>query len=690
MKKPKTKVAEAKNLIVLLGRCRNLGDVSPIHALIVRQGYAGNDYIINTLLRAYFQTGSSHSTFSIFDSIASPNLHHWNTMIRGFTSNDCFLDVTDFYHRMRQDGLFPNDFTFPFVLKACTRLLDVDLGTKIHTQVVKSGFSANPFVKTGLVSLYAKSGCLSSAQNLFDEMGERETNVVSWTAIISGYIEQGNVREALVMFRNFLHIGLKPDSFVLVKLLTACSRMGDLEGGDWICRYIESMDLIKNNVFVATATVDMYSKSGCMSKARMVFDGMIDRDEITWNTMVAGYSSNGLPMEALSLFSEMQKAKIKPDCYTMVGVLSACARLGALEYGESLIRKEDEEEFLSNPVLATAVIDMYIKCGNLPRAWTLFNVVKIRDVILFNTMITGLAMNGHGKLSFAIFAQIEKVGIAPSGNTLVGLLSACSHAGMVEEGRRYFQTLIGANYSILPRIEHYGCMVDLLGRAGLLDEAQTIITQMPREIAPNAVVWGSLLHGCRIHRNTNLAEYVLKKLIALEPENSGNYVLLSNLYTSVGRYEDSAKLRLSMRHRNIQKLPGRSWIEADDGKVHEFLVGDRTHPWSDRIYLKLKELGIEMRELGYVPTTEVVLFDVEEEEKEQSVGEHSEKLAVVFGLLKLPLEDTIRISKNLRVCTDCHSFIKLISKITGRQIVIRDNNRFHSFNDGFCSCNDYW
>lgn len=299
-------------------------------------------------------------------------------------------------------------------------------------------------------------------------------------------------------------------------------------------------------------------------------------------------------------------------------------------------------------------------------------------------------MNGHGKLSFALFAQIEKVGIAPNGNTLVGLLSACSHAGMVEEGRRYFQTMIGVNYSILPRIEHYGCMVDLLGRAGLLNEAHTVIKQMPGEVAPNAVVWGSLLHGCRIHRNTNLAEHVLKKLIALEPENSGNYVLLSNLYTSVGRYEDSAKLRLSMKHRNIQKLPGRSWIEADDGKVHEFLVGDRTHPWSDRIYMRLEELVIEMRKLGYVPSTEVVLFDVEEEEKEQSVGEHSEKLAVAFGLLKLPLKDTIRVSKNLRVCRDCHSVIKLISKITGRQIVIRDNNRFHSFSDGFCSCNDYW
>uniref|UniRef100_A0A6V7QRD0 DYW domain-containing protein n=1 Tax=Ananas comosus var. bracteatus TaxID=296719 RepID=A0A6V7QRD0_ANACO len=384
-----------------------------------------------------------------------------------------------------------------------------------------------------------------------------------------------------------------------------------------------------------------------MDHARNVFDRMAEKDVVSWSTMIGGYASNGLPQEALKLFFQMQDANIKPDCYTIVAVLSSCARLGALELGHKVSALIDMDEFLTNPVLGTALIDMYAKCGSTTNAWVVFQKMKEKDLIVWNAMISGLAMTGHGMISFGLFGQIEKLGIQPNDNTFIGLLCSCTHTGLVEDGRRYFDNMRRV-YFINPRIEHYGCMVDLLGRAGLLEEAHQLIKEIPMEA--NAVVWGALLSGCKIHRNALLAEYVLKKLIQLEPRNSGNYVLLSNIYSTSGRWDDAAKLRITMKEKGIEKTPGCSWVEHK-GVVHEFRVGDKSHPLTEQIIAKLDELGKELKAVGYTPTTEV------------------------------DQKDTIRVVKNLRVCNDCHEAIKLISKITNREIIVRDNNRFHCFKD---------
>lgn len=604
-------------------------------------------------------------------------------MIRGLVSNDCFDDAIEFYGLMRSEGFLPNNFTFPFVLKACARLLDLQLGVKIHTLVVKAGFDCDVFVKTSLVCLYAKCGYLEDAHKVFDDIPDK--NVVSWTAIISGYIGVGKFREAIDMFRRLLEMNLAPDSFTIVRVLSACTQLGDLNSGEWIHKCIMEMGMVRN-VFVGTSLVDMYAKCGNMEKARSVFDGMPEKDIVSWGAMIQGYALNGLPKEAIDLFLQMQRENVKPDCYTVVGVLSACARLGALELGEWVSGLVDRNEFLYNPVLGTALIDLYAKCGSMSRAWEVFKGMKEKDRVVWNAIISGLAMNGYVKISFGLFGQVEKFGIKPDGNTFIGLLCGCTHAGLVDEGRRYFNSMYRF-FSLTPSIEHYGCMVDLLGRAGLLDEAHQLIRNMPMEA--NAIVWGALLGACRIHRDTQLAELVLKQLIELEPWNSGNYVLLSNIYSANLKWDAAAKVRLSMNEKRIQKPPGCSWIEVD-GIVHEFLVGDKYHPLSEKIYAKLDELTKKMKVAGYVPTTDFVLFDIEEEEKEHFLGCHSEKLAIAFGLISTPPTAVIRVVKNLRVCGDCHMAIKLISSITGREITVRDNNRFHCFREGSCSCNDYW
>lgn len=604
-------------------------------------------------------------------------------MIRGLVSKDCFDQAVEFFHSMREQGFLPNNFTFPFLLKACTRLLDLELGTKLHTLVVKGGFDYDVFVKTGLVCFYAKCGGLQDAEKVFDDIPEK--NVVSWTAIITGYIEFGRFREAIDMFWTSLGTGLRPDSFTLVRVLSACSQSGDLSAGESIHRYWAESGMGRN-VFVSTSLVDMYAKLGSMERARAVFDEMHEKDIVSWSSMIQGYAANGLPREALELFYGMQGESLKPDCYAMVGVLSACARLGALEVGEWASSLMDMNDILSNPVLGTALIDMYAKCGKVISAWDVFLRMKRKDLVVWNAMISGLSMGGHVRSAFSCFGLLEKNGLRPDGNTFLGMLCGCSHAGLVDDGRRYFYGMDSV-YSLRPTIEHYGCMVDLLGRAGLLNEAHLLIQNMPMKA--NTVVWGALLGGCRLHRDTQLAEHVLKQLIELEPWNSGNYVLLSNIYSANNKWEDSEKIRSVMNGKGIQKVPAYSWIELD-GIVHEFLVGDMSHPMSDKIYAKLSELNMKLRAAGYVPTTDFVLFDIEEEEKEHFLGYHSEKLALAFGLISTKQNDIIRITKNLRVCGDCHMYFKLISKITGKEIIVRDTNRFHHFIDGSCSCRDYW
>ncbi|KAM0911417.1 hypothetical protein ACQ4PT_013494 [Festuca glaucescens] len=589
-------------------------------------------------------------------------------------------------HALSLHSLFPDPphLTLPFAFKSASRLPNpLPVGEQLHARSLKLPSHSNPHVLTSLLNLYAKCGLLDHARDVFDEM--RCPNTVSWTALIAAYMNAGRDREAVAAARDAFASGVRPDSFTAVRVLTACARVLDLDTGEAVWRAAER-EGIATSVFVATAAVDLYVKCGEMAKAREVFDKMPEKDAVAWGAMVGGYASNGHPQEALELFFAMQAQGVRPDCYTVAGALSACTRLGALDLGRQAVRVVDGDEFLINPILGTALINMYAKCGSTSEAWVVFQQMRKKDVIVWNTMILGLGMTGHGKTAFALVGQMEKSGVKLNDNTFIGILCSCAHTGLVKDGRRYFRNMIQL-YHIIPRIEHYGCMVDMLSRAGLLQEAHQLINDMPMQA--NAVVWGALLGGCKIHRDTELAEHVLKQLILLEPRNSGNYVMLSNIYSKSSRWEDAAKLRLDMKAQGVEKVRAYSWVEFS-GKVHEFCVGDKSHALMDQIYKKLDELGMEMKNMGYKPTTDVVMFDVEDEEKEQTLVHHSEKLAIAFCLLSTPPGEAIRVTKNLRVCTDCHTAIKLISRIAHREIIIRDNNRFHCFIDGCCSCNDYW
>jgi len=435
-----------------------------------------------------------------------------------------------------------------------------------------------------------------------------------------------------------------------------------------------------------TAMVGAVAAGGDVDAARDLFDGMPLRDHVAWNAMVAGYVHVGKSREALTLFDEMQRAGAAVGEATLVSVLTACAQIGALDRGNWVHWYMRSRRMRMSVTLGTALVDMYSKCGAVVTAMEVFEGMGERNVYTWTSAVSGLAMNGMGLECLELFKRMESAGIQPNGVTFVAVLRGCSMAGLVDEGQACFDSMKD-KHGVDPWLEHYGCMVDLYGRAGRLDDAINFINDMPVE--PHEGVWGALLNASRIHNNVELGKHALDKLLAIESQNDAAHVLLSNIYAESQNWKGVSKVRGVMKAKGVKKVPGWSAIEVG-GKIHEFFVGGRSHPRHKEIEMMLAEMGRRLRLQGYAANTKEVLFDIEEEEKEGAISLHSEKLALAFGLIALPEGVEIRIVKNLRVCKDCHDYTKLISKVFNREIIMRDRNRFHHFKDGTCSCKDYW
>ncbi|ESW15100.1 hypothetical protein PHAVU_007G044100 [Phaseolus vulgaris] len=393
-----------------------------------------------------------------------------------------------------------------------------------------------------------------------------------------------------------------------------------------------------------------------------------------------------LQHEALYLFRDMQLSQRKPNEVTLVALISACSNLGALSQGAWAHGYVLRNNLELNRFVGTALVDMYSKCGCLNLACQLFDQLSERDTFCYTAMIGGFAVHGHGGQALELYRKMKLEGLVPGDATIVVTMFACSHGGLVEEGLEIFESMKGV-HGIEPKLEHYGCLIDLLGRAGRLKEAKERLQAMPMK--PNAILWRSLLGAAKLHGNIEMGEAALKHLIELEPETSGNYVLMSNMYASIGRWNDVKRVRMQMKDRGVDKLPGFSIVDIN-GAMHEFLTGDKAHPFSKEIYLKIGDINRRLQEYGHKPRTSEVLLDVEEEDKEDVLSYHSERLAIAFALIASPSSLPIRIIKNLRVCGDCHAITKVISMAYKRDIIVRDRNRFHHFKDGSCSCLDYW
>ncbi|XP_052196935.1 pentatricopeptide repeat-containing protein At5g44230-like [Diospyros lotus] len=603
------------------------------------------------------------------------------------------------------------------VLHDCNDLHQIK---QVHGRVIRKGLDQCCFVLTKFIRMLTKVGApMDSYPRLaFEQV--KQPNPFLWTALIRGYSLQGPLNESILLYNFMRRDGIVPVSFTFSALLKACTTALDIDMGRQIHAQTITIGGFASDLYVGNTMIDMYVKCGFLDCGRRVFDEMSERDVISWTplivayakqgdmdsaaglfdgmpvkdmvawtAMVSGFAQNARPREALNFFERMQGAGIETDEVTLVGVISACAQLGATKYANWVRDVAERSGFrpTSNVVVGSALIDMYSKCGIVEDAYKVFERMTERNVFSYSSMIVGFAMHGCANAAIQLFEEMVKTETKPNRVTFIGVLTACSHAGMVEYGRRLF-TRMEKSYGITPSADHYACMVDLLGRAGRLEEALELIRSMPMD--PHGGVWGALLGACRIHGNPDLAEIAAAHLFKLEPNGIGNYLLLSNIYAIAGRWDDVSKVRKLTRAKGLKKNPGCSWIEGNNGVIHEFFAGDMTHPKSREIKQALEDLVGRLKLHGYQPNLSCVPYDVNDEEKKQILMSHSEKLALAFGLLTTTAGCTIRIVKNLRICEDCHSLMCGASNITGRQIVVRDNMRFHHFHDGICSCRNFW
>ncbi|CAL0333399.1 unnamed protein product [Lupinus luteus] len=501
------------------------------------------------------------------------------------------------------------------------------------------------------------------------------------TSILKACVFQralGNGRE---VHGQVLKNGLGLDRSIGLKLVELYGKCGELDDARKVFDKMPERDFVARTILMG-----LCFDHGMVEEGVREFDEINTRDAVCWTAVIDGLVRNGELNKGLEMFREMQVKGVKPNEVTFVCVLSACSQLGALELGRWIHMYMRRCNVKVNRIVAGALINMYSRCGDIDEALVLFNEMKAKDVSTYNSMIVGLALHGKSIVAIELFREMLNLKLRPNSITFVGVLNACSHGGLVELGYEIFQ-LMEAVHGIEPQVEHYGCMVDILGRVGRLEEAYNFIGRM--RVQADDKMLCALLSACKIHKNTEIGEKVAILLSSCSTIDSGSYIMLSNFYASMERWNYAAQVRETMVKGGISKEPGCSSIEVNS-VLHEFFAGDVRHLERERIYKKLKELNYLTKLEGYSPATEVALHDTDDKQKERALAVHGERLAISYGLISTEPYTTLRVVKNLRICDDCHAMIKLIAKITSRKIVVRDRNRFHHFENGVCSCKDYW
>ncbi|XP_020532300.1 pentatricopeptide repeat-containing protein At4g14850 [Amborella trichopoda] len=656
-----------------------------LHARTISLGLASSRFLLTHFLNFYSKSNLPSLALSLFISLPRPDVVQWTSLISSHSQLGRPHEALKlFVSMLRLAPPLPNDFTIPCALKASASVGDLGFGRLMHALSVKLGLMSHPFVSCAVHDMYAKCARPELAAAVFDESTNR--TLASWNAVISGHVLNTNHGGAVGTFLELRREGLEPNSITLCAFLNACADACWLFEGTELHALVVKLGY-EACVSVANGLIDFYGKCRQLASSKAVFVLVHEPNDVTFSSMLAVYAQNGREEQCLGLFCEVRRLG-EPATEHMVSiVLSSCARMAALAEGRWVHATAIKAGLDENIFVGCALVDMYGKSGSLQCACDVFDEMPERNLITYNAMISGYAQHGNVRQALQIFEDmIGFESIKPNYITLVCVLSACSHGGLVGTGLAYFDSMT-SRFGIKPRAEHYACVVDLLGRAGQLDRAHWLIRTMP--IEPTVSIWGALLGACRVHRNPELGHIAAVKLFDLDPMDSGNHVLLYNMYASAGRWDEAVAVRDEMREGGIRKGPGCSWITVKS-TVHVFHAKEASHERINDIHKVLSELGRKMKAAGYVPDTNFVLYDMEEEEKESMLFLHSEKLALAFGLISIGEGIPIRITKNLRVCGDCHSAMKFISSIVEREIILRDNNRFHHFKEGSCSCGDYW
>ncbi|OAY71966.1 Pentatricopeptide repeat-containing protein [Ananas comosus] len=679
-------------------RCQGLG--LQLHGFVEKFDFGRDAQVEGALVDMYVKCGAMDLASKLFDQLESPNLFFWNSMLLGYSrfygvgraielfdrmperdivSWNMMISILSQHGRdsdalsmlkdMRNNGLELNSTTYTSILSACANVSNLDWGKHLHAHIIRTQLGIDAFVGSALVHLYAKCDDLKAAKRTFDSLTDR--NTVSWTSLIGGFATYGYINESIDLFNQMRAEFLTYDEFTLATVISACCGKVDvclgsqlhslsLKSGcdlaipvsnSLITMYakggsVQSAELVfdlmaEKDVISWTSMITAYSQAGNINKACTFFDKMAAKNIVTWNAMLGTYIQNGDEEVGLKMYSAMLRENdVRPDWVTFVSLLSACAEIAAVKLGNQIIAHTIKVGLNLDNSVANAVITMYSKCGKIAEAREVFDSVINKDLVSWNAMITGYAQHGMGKQAIKIFESMLAKGIKPDYISYVAVLAGCSHSGLVQEGKFYFDSMTRV-HNICAGLEHFSCMADLLGRAGLLEEAKNFIVNMP--IQPSAEVWGALLAACKNYGNAELAELAGKHLLELDSKDSGSYMLLAKIYCDAGKSNDSAQVRKLMRDRGIKKNPGHSWIEVEN-MIHVFKADDVSHPQIIHIQRKLDELIEKIEAVGYIKTMSL-----------RSERHHSEKLAVAFGLMSLPTWMPIHIMKNLRICSDCHT-----------------------------------
>ncbi|XP_075493045.1 pentatricopeptide repeat-containing protein At5g44230 [Primulina tabacum] len=589
-----------------------------------------------------------------------------------------------------------------------------------HAYTIRKGLHQSSYIIAKLIRMLSKVNepVLSYGVSVFSQV--RFPNAFLYTALIRGFTVDGLFKESVLVYNTMRRDGIKPVSFTFSALLKACGSETNSHFGRQLHGESVKLGGFELDLLVGNGLIDMYLKCGLLDYGRKIFDEMPERDLISWTSLIVAYAKNGdihsaselfrglpvkdmvawtamvtglvqngKPREAVEYFERMQNAGVETDEVTLIGVINACAQLGMMKYGNWIREVAERSGFdpSNNVQLGSALIDMYSKCGCVDDAYAVFKSMNNLNVYSYSSMIVGLASHGRANSAMELFKEMVKTDVKPNAVTFIGVLAACSHAGLVEEGRSYFE-MMEKSYGVKPSVDHYNCMVDLFSRTGRLDEALELIGSMKME--PSAGIWGALLGGCRMYANPHIAEVSARHLFKMEPDNIGNYILLAQVYAKSERWNDVLEVRKLIRKKGFKKYPAFSWVEGEKGVIHEFYAGEMTHPRSKEIIAALEDIVNRLKLIGYVPNLSAVLYDLGEDEKKKILMHHCEKVAFAYGLITIDDGSAIRIVKNLRICEDCHSFMCGASQITGREIIVRDNMRFHHFRGGKCSCSNFW
>lgn len=589
-------------LTSVLSACSSLEFIEggkQIHAYVLRRETEMDISVANVLIDFYVKCGRVQSGRRLFNHMVVKNVISWTTMIAGYMKNSFNREALKLFAEMARLGWKPDGYACTSILTSCGSLVALYQGRQVHGYIIKANLESDEFVKNGLIDMYAKSDSLTDARRAFDVMAHH--NLISYNAMIEGYSRVETPSEALDLFHEMRLKLFPPSLLTFVSLLGLSASLSTLELSKQIHALIVKFG-VSLELFAGSALVDVYSKCSCVKDAKLVFEEMIEKDIVVWNAMFSGFTQQLENEQALKLYLELQLSGHKPNDFTFTALLKAVSNLASLPLGQQFHSQLIKMGLNNDPFVANALVDMYAKCGSIEEARKMFRSTIWRDVVCWNSMITTFSQHGEAEEAIQLFEAMIKEGIKPTYVTFVSVLSACSHVGLVEDGFRHFASMPG--FGIEPGTEHYVCMVSLLGRAGKLLEAKEFIEKMP--IRPVAEVWRSLLSACRTTGNIELGKYAAEMAISTDPNDSGSYILLSNIFASKGMWKDVKKVREKMDFDNVVKEPGSSWVEANN-EVNVFTARDRAHHKIDMIYSVLDKLIDQIKGVGYVPDTTTLL-----------------------------------------------------------------------------------